>query len=86
MIRSCGICIFISGSIGTYEEFQIANKYSRILFPIGFTGGIAAKTCQELIKNHSNKVLMNFIKLQGRDVKHVAKKIVEKLYLSTYES
>lgn len=85
MIKSCGTCIFISGAKGTYEEFEIAKKWGKLLIPVGFTGGAATRICKELLENPAEKgsimpdvrFLENLMDLQGRHPKDIARELVD---------
>lgn len=54
IIRTCSLCIFISGRDGTYEEYSIARAFRRLVVPIGFTGGTARRIANELLKDEAS--------------------------------
>jgi predicted Rossmann-fold nucleotide-binding protein len=83
IIRTCALCIFVSGRDGTYDEYGIATELRRVVIPVGFTGGSAARIATELLArpdvDDAVRDLVQEFSLPPRDPRAAAQAIVERL-------
>ncbi|MBD0370460.1 MAG: LOG family protein [Pyrinomonadaceae bacterium] len=61
LVRSCDIVLFISGSMGTLNEFTIAHDEGRVIGCLTKTGGVAdeAERLMEIFSKHTRSVVLH---------------------------
>jgi uncharacterized protein (TIGR00725 family) len=61
LVRSCDIVLFISGSIGTLNEFTIAHDEGRVIGCLTKTGGVAdeAERLMEVFSKQTRSVVLH---------------------------